>query len=156
MSQRLPRQVVRVLNPEGADGPTVYDVMCSGYTSDRACIEAGEDEAERQTHLHMLVLSGEPTGTAETLADTVEAVGLTTYPFSRRWLVKGEAWLRRQRLDVASWNIKVYSIRTERGRMLRQRHGNKPQHRLGRQLAAMRRVEPSMRGTGIQRWPRTS
>lgn len=113
------KECVRVINPDGANGPTVYDIACSHFTTDAALLAFATGEAARWTHLHLLALAGKDPGVElRDLPDVVQACGLSKHPYVKTWQVKGDAFLYHSGLDQVTLEAVVYSVNTSRGRML--------------------------------------
>lgn len=138
------KECVRVFNPDGADGPTVYDVACSHFTSDAALLAFATEEAARWTHLHLLALADKPTGITGVLPDLVEANGLSRHPYRKRWQVRGDALIYHAGLDEVTLEALVYSVRTSHGRMLWKSGAAAAYTQLlAAELAKLRRTSPS-------------
>lgn len=111
------KTLVYTFHPQGIDGPAVFDEF-PGFTTDEQLLKMYESEVERHVVLYFAeqaaqAVPGHPS------AYLVEAQGLSRSPWRKRTNIPVQALAVKLRTASEVITYQVHSIRTARGRLLR-------------------------------------
>lgn len=113
------KAIVYTFYPDGPDGPALVAPPLSGFTTDAGVLAMYESEVERHTLLYLAEQEGTPVPEHPS-AYLVEVEGLSVRPWRKRTNIPVNAVAYRVKAGDTVITYRVHSIRTHRGRVLRE------------------------------------